>query len=173
MTQEFRKTTFNNGLRVLTERHEGVPSATVGVWIEAGAVYEKPEERGLSHLLEHMVFKGTSRRSLQQIAAVSDSLGGQINACTERELVCFHARVLAEQAPLALELLCDFLTCPTLDARDLETEKHVVLEEIKSVEDSPEELVEELFQQTIWPDSAWSFPILGAPENVAHFPRAT
>jgi predicted Zn-dependent peptidase len=169
MSGNFQKTTFPTGLRVLTERHENVPSATIGVWIEAGAVFETEAERGLSHLLEHMVFKGTSRRSLQQIAATMDSIGGQLNAFTERELVCFHARVLAERAPLALELLCDFITCPTLDARDLEIEKGVILEEIKSVEDSPEEWVEDLFQQTIWPQSAWGFPILGAPENVENF----
>lgn len=168
-SSHFQKTTLLNGLRILTERHEGVHSATIGVWIEAGAVFETPEERGLSHLLEHMVFKGTARRSLQQIAAVTDSIGGQINAFTERELVCFHARVLAEQAPIALELLCDFLTIPCLDARDLEIEKGVILEEIKSVEDSPEELVEELFQQTIWPDSPWGFPILGAADSVSNF----
>src|SRR5690606_14605884 len=153
----------------LTERHEGVPSATIGVWIEAGAVFENAAECGLSHLLEHMVFKGTARRSLQQIAATMDSVGGQLNAFTERELVCFHARVLAERAPLALELLCDFITCPTLDARDLEIEKGVILEEIKSMEDSPEEMVEELFQQTIWPNSPWGFSILGARENVENF----
>jgi len=169
MQHEFRKTIFPNGLRVLTERHEGVPSATIGVWIDAGAVFETEKERGLSHLLEHMVFKGTARRSVQQIAAAMDSIGGQFNAFTERELVCFHARVLSEQAPLALELLCDFITCPTLDADDLEIERGVILEEIKSVEDSPEEMVEEVFQQTIWPNSAWGFPILGAPENIAKF----
>jgi predicted Zn-dependent peptidase len=169
MSKQFQKTKFPSGLRVLTERHENVPSATIGVWIEAGAVFESEAERGLSHLLEHMVFKGTARRSLQQIAATMDSIGGQLNAFTERELVCFHARVLAERAPLALELLCDFITCPTLDARDLEIEKGVILEEIKSVEDSPEEWVEDLFQQTIWPSSPWGFPILGAPENVEKF----
>lgn len=169
MQHEFRKTVFPTGLRVLTERHEGVHSATIGVWIEAGAVFENEAECGLSHLLEHMVFKGTARRSLQQIAATMDSVGGQLNAFTERELVCFHARVLAERAPLALELLCDFITCPTLDARDLEIEKGVILEEIKSVEDSPEEMVEELFQQTIWPNSPWGFSILGAPQNIESF----
>lgn len=169
MEQEFQKTAFPTGLRVLTERHEGVPSATIGVWVEAGAVFEKRAERGLSHLLEHMVFKGTARRNLQQIAATMDSIGGQLNAFTERELVCFHARVLAERAPLALELLCDFITCPTLGEHDLEIEKGVILEEISSVEDSPEEQVEELFQQTIWPRSAWGFPIMGAPENINKF----
>jgi predicted Zn-dependent peptidase len=165
----FQKTTFPNGLRILTERHEHVPSATIGLWIEAGSVFEADDEDGLSHLLEHMVFKGTSRRNAAQIAAAMDGVGGQLNAFTERELVCFHARVLAEHAPLALELLCDFLTCPTLDARDLEIEKGVILEEIKSVEDVPEELAEELFQKTLWPQSKWGRSILGNPTQIERF----
>jgi predicted Zn-dependent peptidase len=166
---QFKKTTMSDGLRVLTERHDHVPSATIGLWIEAGSVFERDDEDGLSHLLEHMVFKGTARRNASQIAAAMDAVGGQLNAFTERELVCFHARVLAEHAPLALELLCDFVTCPTLSAHDLEIEKGVILEEIKSVEDAPEELVEELFQQTIWPDSIWGRSILGNPKCVEKF----
>lgn len=166
---QFEKTTLPDGLRVLTERHEHVPSATIGLWIEAGSVFEQDEEDGLSHLLEHMVFKGTSRRSAAQIAAAMDEVGGQLNAFTERELVCFHARVLAEHTPLALELLCDFVTCPTLEAHDLAVEKTVILEEIKSVEDAPEELVEELFQQTIWPGSRWGRSILGDPAQIVNF----
>jgi predicted Zn-dependent peptidase len=166
---QFQKTTLPNGLRILTERHEHVPSATIGLWIEAGSVFESDDEDGLSHLLEHMVFKGTARRNAAQIAAAMDAVGGQLNAFTERELVCFHARVLAEHASLALELLCDFLTCPTLDARDLDIEKGVILEEIKSVEDVPEDLVEELFQKTIWPRSKWGRSILGDPARIEHF----
>jgi predicted Zn-dependent peptidase len=166
---QFQKTTLDNGLRILTERHDDVHSATIGLWIEAGSVFEADEEDGLSHLLEHMVFKGTARRNASQIAAAMDAVGGQLNAFTERELVCYHARVLAEHTPLALELLCDFLTCPTLDARDLDIEKGVILEEIKSVEDSPEELIEELFQQTIWPNSKWGRSILGNADCINGF----
>lgn len=166
---QFQKTTLPSGLRILTERHEGVPSATIGLWIDAGSVYEEDHEDGLSHLLEHMVFKGTKKRSASQIAIAMDGVGGQLNAFTERELVCFHGRVLAEHAPLAFELLCDFITCPTLGAKDLDIEKGVILEEIKSVEDTPEELVEELFQQTIWPRSPWGRSILGNPDRIASF----
>src|SRR6476620_11611 len=149
----FQKTTFPNGLRVLTERHPTVHSVTVGVWINAGAVYEREDERGLAHLLEHLVFKGTKRRSAHKIAAMMDSIGGQMNAFTDREHVCYHTKVLAEHLPIALDLLCDFVTAPRLDPDDLELEKGVIIEEIKGVEDSPEDLVEDLFTATIWPRS--------------------
>ena len=164
---QFQKTTLSNGLRILTERHPYVHSATVGVWIVAGSVYEQDHERGIAHLLEHLVFKGTRRRSMHQIAATMDSIGGQMNAFTDREHVCYHAKVLAEHTPLALELLCDLVTGPRLEPDDLELEKGVVLEEIKSLEDTPEELVEDLFAETIWPRSRWGRSILGTPASVS------
>jgi len=164
---QFQKTTLPNGLRILTERHPYVHSATVGVWIVAGSIYEQDHERGLAHLLEHLVFKGTQRRSMHQIAATMDSIGGQMNAFTDREYVCYHAKVLSEHTPLALDLLCDLMIGPRLDADDLELEKGVVLEEIKSLEDTPEELVEDLFTETIWPRSRWGRSILGTPKSVA------
>jgi predicted Zn-dependent peptidase len=165
---QFQKTTLPNGLRVLTERHPDVVSATIGVWILAGSVYERDNERGLAHLLEHMVFKGTERRTMHQIAAAMDSIGGQTNAFTEREYVCYHAKVLAEHTPLAMELLCDLVARPVLKPDDLELERGVVLEEIKSVEDAPEELVEDLFTETIWPRSRWGRSILGTPRSVSN-----
>ena len=163
----FQKTTLPNGLRILTERHDDVYSATLGIWIEAGSIYENDDESGLAHLLEHMVFKGTKKRSMRQIAALMDEIGGQMNAFTEREFVCYHAKVLSEHAPIALDLLCELATSPVLDGDDLDIEKGVVLEEIKSVEDAPEELIEDLFAQTIWPRSRWGRPILGSEESVS------
>lgn len=163
----FQKTTTPDGLRILTERHEHVASATIGVWIDAGSVYETDDERGLAHLLEHLVFKGTHKRSMTQIAQAMDALGGQMNAWTEREQVCYHVKVLAEHAPLALELLCDFVARPRLDADALELERGVVLEEISAVEDAPDELAEDLFTLTIWPRSRWGRPILGTPQSVS------
>jgi predicted Zn-dependent peptidase len=167
----FEKTTLPGGLRVLTERHPDVASATVGVWINAGSVYETKEELGLAHLLEHIVFKGArtvrgERRSTTQIAALMDNLGGQMNAFTEREFVCYHVKVLADHLPLALELICDLIARPTLDADALQLEKGVVLEEIKAIEDAPEELVEDLFTETIWQRSRWGRSILGTPRSV-------
>lgn len=163
----FQKTTLPNGLRILTERHDDVYSATLGIWIEAGSIYENDDECGLAHLLEHMVFKGTKKRSMRQIAALMDEIGGQMNAFTEREFVCYHAKVLSEHAPIALDLLCELATSPILDEADLDIEKGVVLEEIKSVEDAPEELIEDLFAQTIWPRSRWGRPILGSEASVS------
>ena len=163
----FQKSTLPSGLRILTEHHSNVHSVTLSIWIVAGSVYEEKGELGLAHLLEHMVFKGTRRRNARQIAAAMDRIGGQMNAFTEREFVCYHNKVLKEHAPQALELLCELLTQPRLDPHDLEIEKGVVLEEINSIEDSPEELVEELFTQTIWSRSRWGRSILGTPQNVA------
>lgn len=167
LNPEFNKTTLPNGLRVLTERHPQALSATVGVWIVAGSIYEQDSERGLAHLLEHMVFKGTARRTMHDIAVTMDSIGGQINAFTDREYVCYHAKVLAEHAPLVLQLLCDLVTAPLLKKTDLEVEKGVILEEIKAIEDAPEELVEDLFIETIWEGSRWGRSILGTPESVS------
>lgn len=170
---QFEMTTLSSGLRVLTERHPDVASATVGVWINAGSVYEAKDELGLAHLLEHIVFKGTHTvkgepRSATQIASQMDMLGGQMNAFTEREFVCYHVKVLADHLPPALELLCDLIARPTLDEDALELEKGVILEEIKSVEDTPEELVEDLFTETIWHRSRWGRSILGTPRSVSN-----
>ena len=140
----FQKTILPNGLRVLTEHHPHVSSATLGVWIEAGSIHESAREQGLAHLLEHMVFKGTKHHSMAKIAAKMDVLGGGMNAFTEREWVCYHVKVLADQVAPALNLLCEFATEPILDADLLEIEKRVVIEEIKATEDEPDELIEEL-----------------------------
>lgn len=166
MDSQFRKSTLPNGLRILSERHPHVHSATIGLWVQAGSVYEEAGQSGVAHLLEHMVFKGTRRRSATKIAQLMDRIGGQMNAFTEREYVCFHVKVLAEHADLALELLCELATSPTLEESDLEVEKSVVLEEIRSVEDVPEELAEDLFMQAIWPASRWGRPILGDEQTV-------
>lgn len=166
--RHFQKTTLPSGLRVLTERHDEVHSATIGIWIEGGSVYEKERERGLAHLLEHLVFKGTKRRSMSQIAKAMDEIGGHMNAFTEREFVCYHVKVLAEHTPQALELLSDFVARPLLREDDLELERGVVLEEIRSVEDDPEELVEDIFTETIWPRSRWGHAILGTEKSVSN-----
>lgn len=170
--RHFQKTTLSSGLRILTERHEEVRSATIGIWIEGGSVYERERERGLAHLLEHLVFKGTTRRSMSQIAKDMDEIGGHMNAFTEREFVCYHVKVLAEHTPQALELLTDFVARPLLRNEDLELERGVVLEEIRSVEDDPEELVEDVFTETIWPRSRWGHAILGTEKSVSRLSAA-
>ena len=165
----FRKTVLPDGLRVLTEHHPHVHSATIGLWFEAGAVYENKNQSGLAHLLEHMVFKGTQQRTSAQIAELMDSIGGQTNAFTDREFVCYHAKTLSEHAPIALELLCELATSSILDANDLELEKGVIIEEIRSIDDVPEDLADELFSQTIYPRSRWGRPITGQEKTVARF----
>ena len=169
LDSHFQKTTLPGGLRVLTEAHAGVSSATLGVWIEAGSIRETAREQGLAHLLEHMVFKGTRRHSMSQIAAKMDVLGGGMNAFTEREWVCYHVKVLSDQVAPALKLLCEFVTQPTLDPALLEIEKSVVLEELRATEDEPDERIEELFVSNLWAKSRWGRPIAGSPKTVEKF----
>jgi predicted Zn-dependent peptidase len=162
----FQKSVLPNGVRVLSEAHPHAHSQTIGVWVEAGTVFETSQQAGMAHLLEHMVFKGTCELSTSQIANLVDSIGGQLNAFTDREFVCFHMKVLSEKAPVAVKLLCDLITCPLLKEADLELEKGVILEEIHGMEDTPEDLVEEMFQQKLWPRSRWSACILGNAASV-------
>jgi len=162
----FQKTVLSNGVRVLSETHPHAHSQTIGVWIEAGTVFENARQAGIAHMLEHMVFKGTDELSAAQIANLVDDIGGQMNAFTDREFVCFHMKVLSDKAAVAVKLLCDLITCPLLKETDLELEKSVILEEIHGMEDAPEDLVEELFQQNLWPRSRWSSCILGNAESV-------
>ncbi|RYX83024.1 insulinase family protein [bacterium] len=167
MQAQFKKTTLPSGVRVLTEKIQDAQSASIGVWFEAGCAFESEQEQGLAHLLEHMVFKGTKRHSMMRIAALMDDLGGGMNAFTEREFVCFHVKVLGEHLREALALMCEFATEPLLDEELLEIEKGVVLEEIRGSMDAPEERVEDLFLEQLWPASAWGRPILGQSETVA------
>ncbi|BCM91207.1 putative zinc protease [Abditibacteriota bacterium] len=167
MQAQFKKTTLPNGVRVLTEKVEGAQSASIGIWFEAGCAFESEREQGLAHLLEHMVFKGTKRHSMWRIAKLMDDLGGGMNAFTEREFVCFHVKVLGEHLREALALMCEFATQPLLDEELLEIEKGVVLEEIRGAMDAPEERVEDLFLEQLWPASAWGRPILGQSETVS------
>ena len=162
----FQKSVLSNGVRVLSETHPHAHSQTIGVWIEAGTVFENARQAGIAHMLEHMVFKGTDALSTTQIANLVDSIGGQMNAFTDREFVCFHMKVLSGKAAVAVQLLCDLITCPLLKEADLELEKSVILEEIHGMEDAPEDLVEEAFQQNLWPRSRWSSCILGNANSV-------
>jgi len=166
MQAQFQKTTLPNGVRVLTERVEGAHSASLGVWFEAGCAHESEAQQGLAHLLEHMVFKGTRRHSMLRIALKMDDLGGGMNAFTEREFVCFHVKVLGEHLREALALMCEFATQPLIDSDLLEIEKGVVMEEIRGALDAPEERVEDLFLEQLWPASSWGRPILGQSATV-------
>jgi predicted Zn-dependent peptidase len=156
-----------NGLRVLTEVLPGVRSAAVGIWVRAASVHETPERMGISHLLEHMVFKGTERRTAHQIALELETRGGSLDAFTSRDHTAFQAHVLDADLPVAVEVLTDLVRRPLLRESDLNLERKVVLEEISGVEDAPDDLVFEVHGQTLWPDSAYGYSILGTRESVS------
>ncbi len=162
---------LENGMRVIAEPMQGVRSAAIGVWIAAGPVYELENEAGISHMIEHMLFKGTERRTAGQIAAEMDGLGGNLNAFTAKECTCYYAKVLDEHLPKAVDILQDLVQNPKLDPEDLAREQGVVCEEILMMEDSPEELVHELLGRAVYGQSPLSKPILGTQESVRAFGR--
>ncbi|MFO7892978.1 MAG: pitrilysin family protein [Longimicrobiales bacterium] len=147
----------------------GVRSASVGVWVRYGSAHEGPDQLGGAHLLEHMVFKGTGRRTAKEIAAVLERLGGSLDAYTSREHTSFQARVMDDHLELALDVLADMVVSPALREADLRVEREVVLEEIATVEDTPDDLVFELHTAALWPDHPYGHSILGTRETVAGF----
>src|SRR5579862_2293622 len=149
-SRNIRKTVLPNGLLVLTESMPHVRSVSMGAWIGSGSRDETAEINGVSHFVEHMVFKGTTSRSAQQIAREVDTIGGNLDAFTGKETVCFNIKVLDENVPVALELLSDLVLHPTFTPEDIAREQGVILEEIKMDEDNPDYLVNELFTQNFW-----------------------
>ncbi len=166
-----RRDQLPNGLVVITERMPQFRSVAVGIWVRRGSRHEPPELAGLAHFIEHMVFKGTERRSAEEIARAVDSVGGMLDAFTTKEMVCFNARVLDEHLELAFDVLADLVRRPRFDPTEIEREKQVVLEEIKMDEDTPETLVNELFLQNFWREHPLGRPILGTRETVSSFDR--
>ncbi|MGB7547479.1 MAG: pitrilysin family protein [Terracidiphilus sp.] len=168
MTTErnLRRTVLPNGLIVLTERMEHLRSVAMGVWIKSGSRCEPAETNGISHFVEHMVFKGTRSRSAQRIAREMDSIGGNLDAFTGKETICFNVKSLAEHVPIALDVLADLVLNPTFASGDIERERGVILEEIKIDEDNPDVLVHELFTQNFWKDHPLGKPILGTTATV-------
>ena len=169
MTTErnIRRTVLPNGLIVLTERMEYMRSVAMGVWIKSGSRCEVAETNGISHFVEHMLFKGTRTRSAQKIAREMDSIGGNLDAFTGMETICFSVKSLAEHVPIALDVLTDMVLNPIFAESDIERERKVILEEIKIDEDTPEVLVHELFTQAFWKDHPLGKPILGTAKTVA------
>lgn len=166
MTVDTQLTVLPNGFRVISERLPGVRSAAVGVWVDVGTRHEPAPLNGIAHLLEHMVFKGTTTRSAKEIACAIEAVGGSLNAWTSREHTAFHARVLAEDVPLAVELISDILTNPLFDERELVKECEVVVQEIGQVEDTPDDLVFDLFQEQAYPDQPLGRSILGTVDTI-------
>jgi len=156
-----------NGTRVITERVPGVRSVAVGVWVDAGSRDEAPEQSGVAHFVEHMLFKGTRRRSARDIAEAIDATGGQLNAFTTKETTCYYARVLDEHLPLALDILADMLFESVFRPEDLAREREVILEEIRLAEDTPEELVHDVFEKALFGAHPLARPVLGSERTVA------
>jgi predicted Zn-dependent peptidase len=166
----FRRTTLPNGLTVVSELMPSVRSVALGVWVRRASVHERREEMGVSHFLEHLVFKGTERRSAKEIALSLESLGGSLDAFTSREHTSFQARVLDEHLPQAAEVLCDLIFRPALRETDHTLEKNVVLEEIAMVEDTPDDLVFELHNEALWGSHPYGYAILGTRETIGAMP---
>ncbi len=160
------RTTAPNGLVVLSESLPGVRSAAVGVYVRTASAHEAREQMGISHLLEHMVFKGTERRTARQLALELEVRGGSLDAFTGRDYTSYQAHVLDADLPLAVEILTDLVRRPLLRESDLEPERNVILEEINGVADTPDDLVFELHAATLWPEHPYGFSILGTPETL-------
>jgi len=164
---DLRRTVLTNGLTVLSESMPGVRSVALGAWVRAGSLHESPEKMGVSHMLEHMVFKGTPTRSARDLALALETLGGSLDAYTAREHTAYQARVLDEHLPQAADVLADLIFRPTLKAADLALERKVILEEINTVDDTPDDLVFELHNAQLWGSHPYGYSILGTRETVA------
>jgi predicted Zn-dependent peptidase len=171
MSDTVQITTLANGLRVVSEDMPRLQTASLGVWVDVGTRYEPAEVNGVAHLLEHMAFKGTSRRSARAIAEEIERVGGSLNAYTSREHTAYYARILAGDVDLAADILADILRHSTFDAAELEKERHVVLQEIGQVRDTPDDLVFDLLQEASYPDQPMGRAILGPEAIVAAMPR--
>jgi predicted Zn-dependent peptidase len=165
------KDVLDNGLTLLTESMPHVRSVAIGVWLRRGSRHETPRQSGLSHFIEHMVFKGTRHRSAERIAEEVDSIGGFMDAFTAKEYAAFHLKVLDEHLPLAADILGDIVMNPLFDPGEMAKEKKVIFEEINMVEDTPDDLVMEMFSEAYWPDHPLGRPILGSKRTVGGFDR--
>ncbi|HTX17967.1 MAG TPA: pitrilysin family protein [Bacteroidota bacterium] len=167
----YRKSILPSGIRIVSEEIPHVKSVSIGIWIDSGSQDENESNNGISHFLEHMVFKGTEHRSTQQIARSLESVGGYLNAFTTKEHTCYYARVLDESMELAVDVLSDLVQHAVFPEKEIEKEKKVVLEEIKNVEDDPDDLIHEIFETEIYSGHSLRFPVLGSAQNVAAFTR--
>jgi len=167
----YKRKKLNNGIEVVMEKIPHFRSVSIGLWFRSGSIYEEEDQNGLSHFIEHMLFKGTEKRSAKDIAQTLDAVGGQLNAFTAKECTCFYSKVLDEHLDLALELLSDMVFNSIFLEQEIEKEKGVVLEEISMYEDSPDDVVHELLSANFFKSHPLGFPILGTRENIESFTR--
>lgn len=166
-----KKYTLDNGLRIMTEKLDYVKSVSFGIWVKVGSVNENDNTNGMSHFIEHMLFKGTSNRSANQIAEDTDNIGGQMNAFTSKDCTCFYVKVLDENLDEAVDILSDMFFNSTFEKEEIEKEISVVTEEIKMYEDSPEDVVHDKLSETVFKNSALAYPILGTINNLKSYTR--
>ena len=171
VNSEFSRTTLPNGIRVVSERLDHVASVSLGVWVWGGSQLEPAEYAGITHFIEHMLFKGTATRDSVALASEIENVGGRIGAETDKEYTCFSAKVLSEHLPLALDILSDMLLRSTYLPNEIINEKKVVLEEIKLYEDAPDESVHDLFAETLWSHHPLGRPVIGTSDTVARLTR--
>ncbi len=169
----YRKTTLDNGLRIVTEEMPYLQSVSLGIWVRSGSRFERPAVNGICHFIEHMLFKGTERRSAFTIAKEIDSVGGVLNAFTSKEMTSFYCRILSENLELAIDLLSDIFLNSSFPEEEIEREKQVICQEIHQMEDNPEDLVHEILGARFWQDDPLGQPILGTIPNVAKLDRDT
>jgi predicted Zn-dependent peptidase len=168
---KYDTSTLANGIRVVSEYIPYVKSVAVGIWVGAGSRFEKDQYNGISHFLEHLFFKGTEKRSAKDIAESLDAVGGQLNAFTTKEYTCYYAKVLDEHLGLALDVLSDMFFNSTFTEKDIQKEREVIIEEIKMYEDTPDEIIHDIFSQTIWEGHPLGNPVLGTEETISAFTR--
>lgn len=166
---EIRQTTLKNGLRIITAERPEIETVSLGIWVHTGSAAETEEDNGISHFIEHMVFKGTKKRTSLQISEDIENVGGATNAYTSRHFTCFYAKMLKDDAELAADVICDFITSPTFDEKEMVKEKEVVVQEIKQSNDAPDDLVFDYFQEAAFPNQASGRTILGPAEYVRGF----
>ena len=163
--------TLPNGFRIVTEYMPGLESAAIGIWVTAGGRHERPEQNGIAHFLEHMAFKGTETRSALQIAEAIEDVGGYINAYTSREVTAYYARVLRNDVGLALDVVADILRNPVFDPKEIEVERHVILQEIGQAADTPDDIIFDWLQEKAYPDQPIGRTILGETDRVSGFSK--
>lgn len=168
---DIKQTTLKNGLRIITAERPQIETVSLGIWVNTGSAEECAENNGISHFIEHMVFKGTSKRNALQISEDIENVGGATNAYTSRHFTCFYAKMLKNDLELATDIICDFITSPTFDESEMLKEKEVVVQEIKQSIDAPDDLVFDYFQESAFPNQATGRTILGTPELVRGFTK--
>ena len=167
----FTKTVLDNGIRVLSEERSEMRSVSLGIWVENGSRHESHQQGGISHFIEHLLFKGTERRSAAEIAEEMDSVGGVLNAFTGKETTCYYAKVLDENLPLALDVLTDLFLHSVFDQEEIDRERSVVIQEICQGEDTPDDYVHDLFNKDLFGDHPLGRPICGEVSAVSNFKR--